>query len=474
MMYRLIALNGAEAGLRWSVSSTPLTIGRDPSCEVRLTDSEVAARHAVVKTDGDSLHIRDLGSMNRILVNRHEVREARLKHGDTIEIGLTRLMVEALVQADVAANAPPARRGRRYASFAAAAAVAAIAALWLIAVGRERARATAATASRSLPNAVPRASDVPEIRDISPPPVAESAPPAAPVATATPREPELPAPRVVVAPPPDLTPISEEVRRLREDMARLREAVEDRTPRGPEAATAAAAPEDELLDRARAAVADGRWVEADQILTGLLALAPDRADALAERASLYERRGLLKRALDVWTRLADSAAAPDPLREQARAEMRRLRSLESVRRTAAPDVRIAEADPVKFQTPEDADELRAVHVRLERAPEAPPPDPDALALEVVFYDRDPATGAVRPSAAVPAQTVRLDGAWEDAAPRTLVAMYRVPRGARAGEAYHGFVARLRWHERVIDERRRPRDLAAPAAMLSEARAENRP
>ena len=470
MIYRLIALNGAEAGLRWSVSSSPMTLGRDPSCEIRLADPEVAARHAEIRRDGDALRIRDLGSMNRILVNRHEVREARLKHGDTVEIGLTRLMVEALVQADVAADAPPERRDRRSYTAAAVIAVALIAAVGLLAVHRERARTVPASPPRPAAPLSARPASRPPAPAADAPPVSAMTDPPAPPAEISP-SPALPA---AVPAAPDLTPLSEEMRRLREDVARLRDVVVERAPRAPEPPPVPPSPENELLERARTALAEGRGAEADSLLAAALALSPGRADALAERAALYERRGMAKRAMDAWTRVADSDASPPALRERARSELRRLQALESARAAEAPGVRIAEVHPVKFQAPDDADELRALHVRIERAPDAPPPDPDALALDVVFYDRGPAADAVRPSSAVPAQTLRLDGAWTDPEPRTLVAVYRVPRGARADTAYHGFVARLLWHDRVIDEWSRPRDLAAPPAAFTESRAEGRP
>ena len=101
MMYRLIILTGPSTGLRITIESNPMVIGRDPDCAVRVEDPEVSRKHAVIEHRPDGIYIRDLGSMNRILVNKREVRETRLKHGDTIEVGLTRFLVQALVQADV-------------------------------------------------------------------------------------------------------------------------------------------------------------------------------------------------------------------------------------------------------------------------------------------------------------------------------------------------------------------------------------
>lgn len=490
MFYRLIALNGVEAGQRWSVSATPLVVGRDASCEVRLSDPEVALRHAEVWLEGDALRIRDLGSMNRILVNRREVREARLKHGDTIEVGLTRLMVEAQVQADVMPGTPPTTRSRRRAPLAAVVAVALVGVVWLIAARRERDRTrpsahgatrpatvskpaapkseTSAVPPATVPSSGPSADAVPVA-----PPVTETAPPAEPASTPPP---STPAPPAVVVAPPDLTPISEEVRRLREDVALLREAVVERAPLAPLAQPSPPpAPEEELLARARAAETEGRFEEADQLLTAALSLAPDRHETLAERARLLERRGMLKRAARLWAELAEAAETSDALRARARAELRRLQASETTQQMVEAPIRLGEVTAVKFPAPEDADELRAVHVRIERQPEAPPPDPEAIAVEVVFYDREPGAAVAHASTVVKPQLLVIDGPWEDAEPRTLVAAYRVPRGQRGVTEYHGFIARLSWYGRVVAQQARPRSLLETAtAPLGDIRAESRP
>lgn len=499
MFYRLIALNSDEAGQRWSVSSTPLVVGRDASCEVRLSDPEVAARHAEVWLDSDALRIRDLGSMNRILVNRHEVREARLKHGDTIEIGLTRLMVEAQVQADVSAEAMPSPHARRRVPKVAVVAVALMGVVWLIAARRERDRsrpsargaprppvvetpATPATGTSASPSAAaPTTVSSAEMGQVSPTatgtaPAVETESAPRPSAPSLPSPPRADRPAEVLGAPPDLTPISEEVRRLREDVALLREAVVERAlPTPPVQPSPPPVPEEELLVRARAAEAEGRFAEADQLLVAALSLAPGRRETLADRARLLERRGLLKRAARLWAELADAAETPETLRSQARTELRRLQASEATLQAVEAPIRLAEVTAVKFPTPEDADELRAVHVRIERQPEAPPPDSDAITVEVVFYDREPDESVVHPSVVVSPQLLALDGPWEDGEPRTLVAAYRVPRGQRGKAEYHGFIARLNWYGRVVAQQARPRSLLETAMTpLGGGQAENRP
>lgn len=103
MIFRLIYMNGPHKGERITVTREPMTIGRDPSCSISLSDDpEVALKHCIiVHAETEELRIQDSGSMNRVLVNSHEVSVAKLKHGDILEIGRTRLLVQAFVQADV-------------------------------------------------------------------------------------------------------------------------------------------------------------------------------------------------------------------------------------------------------------------------------------------------------------------------------------------------------------------------------------
>lgn len=101
MLYRLIIITGPRKGERITIHPEPLLIGRDPDCDVLLDDEEIARRHAQVEQTEAGLFIRDLGTMNRMIVNHHEVTQSRLKHGDVVELGHTRFLVQAVVQAEV-------------------------------------------------------------------------------------------------------------------------------------------------------------------------------------------------------------------------------------------------------------------------------------------------------------------------------------------------------------------------------------
>jgi hypothetical protein len=67
------------------------TIGRSPECGIFLDDVTVSRKHAVLRNEGDTFTIEDLGSLNGTFVNRKRVETARLDDGDELQIGKYRL-----------------------------------------------------------------------------------------------------------------------------------------------------------------------------------------------------------------------------------------------------------------------------------------------------------------------------------------------------------------------------------------------
>jgi pSer/pThr/pTyr-binding forkhead associated (FHA) protein len=133
MIFRIIFLNGASKGNRITIEKESMTIGRAPDCRLVIDDEETALYHATIQHNpNNELVVKDLGSMNKILVNNHEIREAKLKHGDIVEIGRIRFLVQASVQAEV--QQPPffhpERRRFMSKTLAAALAIVAIAVIY--------------------------------------------------------------------------------------------------------------------------------------------------------------------------------------------------------------------------------------------------------------------------------------------------------------------------------------------------------
>ncbi len=453
MLYRLIILNGPQNGLRWSVPDTPMTVGSAPDCGLCLTDSEVAARHAVIEWDGDFLRIRDLGTMNRLLVNQREVREARLKHGDIIELGRTRLMVEASVRAEVTSRTEGGTRGgrRRGGAIAAVLTIAASIGIWIIARPRG-----ATSQSDMAPGSDGGQGERAVANTVSAPPPLESAPLSddvvlvAPVKMASNSLSEEPSP-----PPPEK--IRQEISLSSADTSVPSEPSDQLLRR-------------RLLEEARAARVAGRLAEAELLLNGLFAIEPANREALTERAALWERRGMIKRAIEAWTQVA--ADADDETRAMADQERRRLEALERRMTSTPPQVRLAEVAHAKFPAEEDAEEIRVLNIRLEAETGTPFPDPDAVNVEVVFYERETETGRIRPAENANPLLLLPEEGWPEEGPLTLVATYRgkpsvIGPDGKEARVFYGYRVRLFVYGRAADEYARPRHLTfQPTASLS--------
>jgi pSer/pThr/pTyr-binding forkhead associated (FHA) protein len=62
-------------------------IGRRTAADIVLDDTSVSRRHAMVLDRGGAPVIADDRSLNGVYVNGRRVREARLHHGDEVQIG---------------------------------------------------------------------------------------------------------------------------------------------------------------------------------------------------------------------------------------------------------------------------------------------------------------------------------------------------------------------------------------------------
>jgi len=72
---------------RITVDHFPFILGRSTEADLVLGDAGVSRKHAVLEERGRRVYIRDLDSLNGILVNDHFTREFALQDGDQIAIG---------------------------------------------------------------------------------------------------------------------------------------------------------------------------------------------------------------------------------------------------------------------------------------------------------------------------------------------------------------------------------------------------
>jgi len=77
------------------IASRVISIGRDPSNDLVLSDSMVSRRHAILEQRDDIFILRDNGSANGTMVNGDPVEsEQTLRDGDLVAIGSSRLLFQ--------------------------------------------------------------------------------------------------------------------------------------------------------------------------------------------------------------------------------------------------------------------------------------------------------------------------------------------------------------------------------------------
>jgi hypothetical protein len=76
------------------VESERLLVGRDPACDVVLSDPSVSRRHAQLMFRDGAWMLQDLASTNGTAVNGQRVGRTTLRAGDTISLGDEAIQVD--------------------------------------------------------------------------------------------------------------------------------------------------------------------------------------------------------------------------------------------------------------------------------------------------------------------------------------------------------------------------------------------
>ena len=84
---RVSGISGPFQGTTCSLASGEVSVGRDPSNQLWVSDPALSRQHCLLTRNGDRYFIRDLGSLNGTVVNGMAVEELQLHHGDQIAIG---------------------------------------------------------------------------------------------------------------------------------------------------------------------------------------------------------------------------------------------------------------------------------------------------------------------------------------------------------------------------------------------------
>jgi pSer/pThr/pTyr-binding forkhead associated (FHA) protein len=89
----LIGQAGPLNGQRWVITK-PIVVGRDPACDIEITDRQVSRFHARFSSTRDGILLEDLGSKNGTFNNGIHITEPTLlKDGDQIHVGMIQLFV---------------------------------------------------------------------------------------------------------------------------------------------------------------------------------------------------------------------------------------------------------------------------------------------------------------------------------------------------------------------------------------------
>jgi pSer/pThr/pTyr-binding forkhead associated (FHA) protein len=83
----LTVVSGGAEGSEYVLDRPHSSIGRGSECDLVFDDSTMSREHAAVEFTGVGYRLRDLGSMNGILLNGSEVKVGDLKSGDRFQVG---------------------------------------------------------------------------------------------------------------------------------------------------------------------------------------------------------------------------------------------------------------------------------------------------------------------------------------------------------------------------------------------------
>jgi hypothetical protein len=79
-------------GTRHEITKRRVVIGRSRDCDIQLADANVSRRHAELRQEGAAYWIVDLDSTNGTELNGRRLKRAKLKSGDQILLGSTRIV----------------------------------------------------------------------------------------------------------------------------------------------------------------------------------------------------------------------------------------------------------------------------------------------------------------------------------------------------------------------------------------------
>ena len=87
----LVAIAGPDAGKSYMMNEGDNVIGRNPACQVSLSDKAVSRKHALIRFEGSKLTAFNLGSPATTEVDGMKLDGLKVSNGDMLTIGKTEL-----------------------------------------------------------------------------------------------------------------------------------------------------------------------------------------------------------------------------------------------------------------------------------------------------------------------------------------------------------------------------------------------
>ena len=89
-------VSGPYMGETFSMGQGSFSLGRDPKCDVFLSNMTVSRHHATITISGTDARIKDEGSLNGTWVDGKVADEARLVAGTHVQIGTFNMVFQYL------------------------------------------------------------------------------------------------------------------------------------------------------------------------------------------------------------------------------------------------------------------------------------------------------------------------------------------------------------------------------------------
>ncbi len=104
----LNVLEGPLTGRTYEVTPAGLCIGREPTCEIVVTDAGVSRQHARVLLHNGMVWVQDVGSRNGVFVNGNRVPDHKqIKTNDKVSVGINVFQLAMQARTSPGPTLPP-------------------------------------------------------------------------------------------------------------------------------------------------------------------------------------------------------------------------------------------------------------------------------------------------------------------------------------------------------------------------------